>query len=70
MVDDRLKKIFKEVFGNDNITEETTIGEFKGWDSFGHVNLMTHIEKEFKVKISIAKSQELRSVKKIMDLIK
>ena len=69
-MEERLQKVFKQAFGIDNINDEMSLGELKQWDSFGHVSLMTHIEKEFNVKISLAKSQELRSVKEILKFLK
>ena len=66
---ERVQKVFKNCFNVDDVSIEAKLGEIEGWDSFGHVALMTAIEKEFSMKISLAKSQEMRSVKKIVDII-
>ena len=65
----KLRNVFQQVFGIEDIDDNAALGKLKQWDSFGHVNLMAHIEKEFSVKISIAKSQELRNVKEILKFL-
>jgi len=45
--------------------ENLKIGDLKGWDSLGHVNLLLEIEKIFKFKFRTKVFLSLQSIKKI-----
>ncbi len=45
--------------------ENLKIGDLKGWDSLGHVNLLLEIEKTFKMKFESSIFLSLDSIKKI-----
>ena len=45
--------------------ENLKIGDLKGWDSLGHVNLLLEIEKIFKFKFGTKVFLSLQSIKKI-----
>mgnify|MGYP001295473817 FL=1 len=45
--------------------ENLKIGDLKGWDSLGHVNLILEIEKIFKFKFGTKIFLSLQSIKKI-----
>ena len=45
--------------------ENLKIGDLKGWDSLGHVNLLLEIEKIFKFKFGTKIFLSLQSIKKI-----
>ena len=47
------------------IIENLKIGDLKGWDSLGHVNLLLQIEKIFKFKFGTKIFLSLQSIKKI-----
>jgi acyl carrier protein len=51
--DDRLNRIFRDVFADDSISIEdaTATEDIEGWDSLAHINLMFSIEDEFSVKL-------------------
>ena len=53
-IDARLQEIARDVFANDSLvlTDSTKPVEVVGWDSFGHVNFMLSVEKEFGVEFS------------------
>jgi acyl carrier protein len=68
-MEQRLAKVFKDAFNVNELNDDMALGELKQWDSFGHVNLISHLEKEFGVKISLAKAQELTSVKEIKNFL-
>lgn len=65
---DRLNRIFREVFDNDeiNITPETTANDIDGWDSLSHVNLIVTIEAKFGIRFS---QKELLTFKSVGDLL-
>ena len=68
-MNEKLDQVFKDVFHLDDFNENISIGTIKEWDSFGHVTLMIHLEKEFGIKISLTLAQELRSYKEISEFI-
>ena len=45
--------------------ENLKIGDLKGWDSLGHVNLLLEIERIFKIKFESKIFLSLDSIKKI-----
>lgn len=67
MVDKRIKKIFSFVFGTDNISLDTSMNDVVKWDSFGHIEFMVAIEKEFYIQFTFSEIAELTNVKKIQE---
>ena len=67
-VQERLNKIFCEVFDDDDIkiTPETTANDVDGWDSLSHVNLITTIEARFTIRFT---QKELLKQRNVGDLI-
>jgi len=65
---DRLNRIFREVFDDDdiNITPGMTANDIDGWDSLSHVNLIVAIEMRFGIKFS---QKELMTLKNVGDLL-
>ena len=65
---DRLNKIFCEVFDDDDIkiTPEMTANDVDGWDSLSHVNLITTIEARFNIRFT---QKELLKQRNVGDLI-
>lgn len=65
---DKLNRIFREVFDNDdiNITPEMTANDVEGWDSLSHVNLIITIETKFGIRFS---QEELLTFKNVGDLL-
>lgn len=51
----RFKEVFCKLFDVDEsqIDDETTASDIEGWDSLKHIVLISEIEKEFKVKLSM-----------------
>lgn len=52
-VDDRLQRVFRDVFDDDTLVLHSATGptEVKGWDSLGTVSLLYAVEAEFGVVI-------------------
>jgi|TARA_B100001964_G_scaffold182423_1_gene201857 acyl carrier protein len=73
-IDDRIISALKKTFTKPKIPKKIDnlkIGELKGWDSLGHVNLLLEIEKTFKLKFDSQIFLNLDSIKKIKkELIK
>jgi len=68
---ERLNKVFREVFDDDDIivTEETTADDIEDWDSFEHINLVVAVEDEFSFKIPMGKVVTMKNVGEMADII-
>ena len=64
-INQKLEKIFLEVFEIDTIDMIATIDDVPEWDSFGHFELMMGIEKQFDIKIKMSDFPSMTSVPKI-----
>ncbi len=67
-INDRLCKVFRNVFQDDSIEIEPgmTADDIEGWDSLSHVNLIIAVEIEFGIEFTQA---EIRSFEDIGALI-
>ena len=64
----KIIQALKKTFPKSKIPKEIEnlkIGDLKGWDSLGHVNLLLEIEKIFKFKFGTKIFLSLQSIKKI-----
>lgn len=68
---DRVQDIFKDVFDDENLTiYDTSSSENIGdWDSLNHINLISAIEKEFKIHFALGELELLNNVGEMIDLI-
>lgn len=68
---ERLNKVFREVFDDEDITvgEETTSADIEDWDSFEHINLVVAVEEEFDFKIPMGKVVAMKNVGEMADII-
>ena len=68
----RLTGIFREVFDDPAIVlhPDTTADDVPGWDSMSQVTLAVEIEHRLKVKFKAAEMEELRSIRRLIELIK
>lgn len=66
-----LVSIFEEVFEMEDmeITEETNSDDIEDWNSLNHLTLIGEIEQTFNIKFSMQEMLEIKSVKKILDII-
>jgi acyl carrier protein len=66
-----LQEIFRDVFDQDDlvITRESSAATVEDWDSLAHVNLVTAIEKRYKIKFALGELQELKNVGDMIDLM-
>jgi acyl carrier protein len=51
------------------ITRESNASTVEDWDSLAHVNLVTAIEKRYKIRFALGELQELKNVGDMIDLI-
>jgi acyl carrier protein len=68
---EQLQPIFRDVLDQDDlvITRESNAGNVKDWDSLAHVNLVTAVEKRFKVRFALGELQSMKNVGDMVDLI-
>ncbi len=66
-----VQEIFRDVFDEPDlvITRKSNAETVEDWDSMTHVNLVTAIEKRFKVKFALGELQELKDVGDMLDLL-
>ena len=72
-LDIKLEKILKKVFKIEKINLEGSIEDISEWDSFTHIQLISAIEKEFKIKVEFNDAMVMTSIpiikKKIMNYL-
>ena len=68
---EELQPIFQDVLDQPDlvITPQSNAQTVEDWDSLAHVNLVTAIEKHFKVKFALGELQELKDVGDMVTLI-
>jgi acyl carrier protein len=60
----KLKQLIAELFKCDEseVSDQTGPGDIPGWDSLGHVTLMTEIQRRFGTHVPIEEAIEVESV--------
>jgi len=68
-----IEKILRETFPLariDKINKEMKMGDFSEWDSLGNFNLLLAIEDYYKVRFSIEEMSNIRTIAKIIKVLK
>ena len=67
-----IQDIFRDIFDANDlvITNTTNSDEIEDWDSLNHINLVSAIEKEFKIKFALGELVGLKDVGNMVDLMK
>lgn len=67
----RLQAIFRDVFDSEtlHITRETSAETIEGWDSLAHINLVSAIEQEFRIRFALGELQSMKNVGELLDLM-
>lgn len=70
-VRDRLKRLMADLFHCDEteITDSTGPGDLSGWDSLGHVSLMTELQREFGVHVPIEDALDVESFEGLVVIV-
>ena len=64
------KKIFIKTFGKKvSITKNSNINNTLGWDSLGHIKLISEVEKIFKIKLTTKQILNMTNVKSIEKIL-
>lgn len=68
----QLQPIFQDILDQPDltITRESSAQNVEDWDSLAHINLVTAVEKHFKIKFALGELQELKNVGEMVDLIR
>ena len=68
---EELQVVFRNIFDQPNlvITRGSNASTVEDWDSLTHVNLVTAIEKRYRVKFALGELQDLKDVGDLMDLL-
>ena len=66
-----IQDIFRDIFDADDlvISSTTNSDEIEDWDSLNHINLVSAIEKEFKIKFALGELVMLKDVGAMVDLM-
>jgi acyl carrier protein len=67
-----VEEVVARVFRLDasEVTDQSSRETIAGWDSMGHLSLVSGLEEEFKVSIAIADAMEMASVQQIKRILK
>lgn len=59
-----LSRVFCKVFNLSEVdlNADTTANDIEGWDSLRHIVLLTEIEREFNIKISLKSAMAIKTV--------
>jgi acyl carrier protein len=70
-IDSRLTHIFQTVFDDDSLQLRPgmTAAEIENWDSLTHIDLITAVEREFKVKLTTGEVTGLKNVGELVALV-
>ena len=66
-----VQDIFRDIFDEDDmiIENSTSSDDVEDWDSLNHINLVSAIEKEFKIKFALGELMTLKDVGAMVDLM-
>ncbi len=66
-----VEDIFRDIFDDDtlNISESTTSDDIGAWDSVNHINLISAIEKHFKIRFALGELSGMKNVGEMLRLI-
>jgi acyl carrier protein len=68
---EELQEIFRDVLDQPDLvlTRSSNASNVDDWDSLAHINLVTSIEKRYKIKFALGELQDLKDVGDMIDLI-
>ncbi|MDH5377570.1 MAG: acyl carrier protein [Gammaproteobacteria bacterium] len=64
-------EIVSEVFGvdEDDVSESSSPETIDNWDSMNHLKLVTAIEEEFSINLSMSEIESITDVKSLMEVV-
>ena len=66
-----VQDIFRDIFDEDDmvIEDKTSSDDIEDWDSLNHINLVSAIEKEFRIRFALGELMALKDVGAMIDLM-
>lgn len=66
-----LNELCRELFFDDDlvVTEDTVASDVEGWDSLGHLELISEIENHYNIKFTMGEIQGFANVGELVDVI-
>ncbi len=66
-----VQDIFRDIFDEDDmvIEDKTSSDDIEDWDSLNHINLVSAIEKEFRIRFALGELMSLKDVGAMIDLM-
>tara|TARA_B110000858_G_C17528044_1_gene347925 strand:- start:1 stop:246 length:246 start_codon:yes stop_codon:yes gene_type:complete len=66
-----VQEIFRDIFDDTDliINNLTNSEDIEDWDSLNHINLVSAIEKEFKIRFALGELMEIKDVGAMIDLM-
>ncbi|PRM89630.1 acyl carrier protein [Aliarcobacter cryaerophilus] len=66
-----VQSIFRDIFDENElvISDTTNSDDIEEWDSLNHINLVSAIEKEFKIKFALSELVKFKDVGAMVDLM-
>lgn len=70
-MEDRLKETFACALDMevDEIEESISVDTFPDWDSLAHLNLVSELERKFKIKITMDEVMEMTDFQKVKEVV-
>ncbi len=68
-MEEKLKKIFANLFNFHNLEDHMTRDDIPDWDSMRHLSLILELEKEFDLSLSIEDSIHMVSIRAIKEIL-
>lgn len=67
----KTQEIFREIFDDEQLVihDMMTAADIRDWDSLNHVNLISAVEKGFKIKFTLGELRSLKDVGALIDLV-
>ena len=71
MLFDGVQDIFRDIFDEEDmvIEDKTSSDDIEEWDSLNHINIVSAIELEFKIKFTLGELMALKDVGAMVNLI-
>ena len=66
-----VQDIFRDIFDDESliINDSTSADDIEEWDSLNHINLVSAIEKEFKIHFALGELESLKDVGDMIDIM-
>jgi len=66
-----VQDIFRDIFDEDDLVlqDSTNADDIEEWDSLNHINLVSAIEKEFKIRFALGELTALKDVGAMIDMM-